>query len=623
MPLERRDAADALDEIAELLELRGDNPFRVRAFAGGARTVKGLADFDERLAAGTLTEVKGIGKGLAAELAAMAATGTSPLLEELRAAVPEGLIALRRVPGIGPKKARTLYEEVGIRSLAELEYACVENRLKGLKGFGGKTQEKVLEALRAMKRHAGKLRRDDVKGMEVLADGAARKVGGRAFACGAYRRGETLADGLDLVVAAPGPAAAGGGVGGGRPGGGVARGGGGGGAPAGGSGGGGAGPGAPPPGAAPRPPAPPRGGGARRRAAALEAVLAALPVEEVTARERGGVARARLSVGGEARITSGPINALGLLLVAATGPAEHVRELGRIRSEGKRKGEAIACPDEESFYADIGVPFIPPERRFDGGEIGAARSGAVEILVDRSSILGCLHAHTTWSDGSGSVAEMLDAARGAGLSWFGLSDHSPTASYAGGLTVERLRAQQAEIDREAAKRPGLVVLKGTESDILADGSLDYPDDVLAGFDFVVASVHSLFTMPREEMTRRVIAAVRNPYTSVLGHPTGRLLLGRAGFALDVPAVLRACAEEGVAVELNAHPARLDLDPEWMPLVVELGVTVSIGPDAHEPEGLGDLEHGVAVARRAGLPPALVLNTRDAAGARAFFEGRRR
>ena len=563
MPLERRDAADALDEIAELLELRGDNPFRVRAFAGGARTVKGLADFDERLAAGTLTEVKGIGKGLAAELAAMAATGTSPLLEELRAAVPEGLIALRRVPGIGPKKARTLYEEVGIRSLAELEYACVENRLKGLKGFGGKTQEKVLEALRAMKRHAGKLRRDDVKGMEVLADGAARKVGGRAFACGAYRRGETLADGLDLVVAPPAPAAA------------------------------------------------------------LEAVLAALPVEEVTARERGGVARARLSVGGEARITSGPINALGLLLVAATGPAEHVRELGRIRSEGKRKGEAIACPDEESFYADIGVPFIPPERRFDGGEIGAARSGAVEILVDRSSILGCLHAHTTWSDGSGSVAEMLDAARGAGLSWFGLSDHSPTASYAGGLTVERLRAQQAEIDREAAKRPGLVVLKGTESDILADGSLDYPDDVLAGFDFVVASVHSLFTMPREEMTRRVIAAVRNPYTSVLGHPTGRLLLGRAGFALDVPAVLRACAEEGVAVELNAHPARLDLDPEWMPLVVELGVTVSIGPDAHEPEGLGDLEHGVAVARRAGLPPALVLNTRDAAGARAFFEGRRR
>ena len=247
MPLERRDAADALDEIAELLELRGDNPFRVRAFAGGARTVKGLADFDERLAAGTLTEVKGIGKGLAAELAAMAATGTSPLLEELRAAVPEGLIALRRVPGIGPKKARTLYEEVGIRSLAELEYACVENRLKGLKGFGGKTQEKVLEALRAMKRHAGKLRRDDVKGMEVLADGAARKVGGRAFACGAYRRGETLADGLALFAAPPAPAGGRGGGGGGGPGGG-------------GAGGGGGGGGAPPPaGPPPPPPAAPAG----------------------------------------------------------------------------------------------------------------------------------------------------------------------------------------------------------------------------------------------------------------------------------------------------------------------------------------------------------------------------
>lgn len=559
MPLDRRAAADALDAIAELLELRGDNPFRVRAFAGGARTVKALPDFEDRLAAGTLTEVKGIGKGIAAELEAMAATGASPLLEELRAAVPAGLLELRSVPGLGPKKARTLYEEVGIRTLAELEYACRENRLKGLKGFGEKTQAKVLEALRSMARNAGWLRRDEVKALESLADAAARARGGRAFACGAYRRGETLAEGLDLVVAAPDPGEA------------------------------------------------------------LEAVLAALPVEGTAARERGGVARARLSSGAEARVTAGPEGALGLLLVGATGPAGHVRALGRIRAEGGRGGGPIHCPDEPSFYADLGVPFVPPERRFDGAEIGAA-PGA---LLERAALRGCVHAHTTWSDGSGSVAGMLDAARGAGLSWFGLSDHSPTASYAGGLTLERLAAQQAEIDREAARRPDLAVLKGTESDILADGSLDYPDGVLARFDFVVASVHSQFGMPREEMTRRVLAAVRNPFTSVLGHPTGRLLLGRKGFDLDVPAVLRACAEEGVAVELNAHPSRLDLDPEWMPLAVELGVTVSIGPDAHEVEGLGDLEHGVAVARRAGLPPALVLNTRDAAAARAFLARGRR
>jgi DNA polymerase (family 10) len=308
-----------------------------------------------------------------------------------------------------------------------------------------------------------------------------------------------------------------------------------------------------------------------------------------------------------------------MLLLAGTGPQEHAKALGAIRRPSKGP---MYWADEESYYRDLGLPFIPPELRGDGSEIGAARAGSLPRILERAAVRGCVHAHTTWSDGSGTVGEMLDAALGAGLSWFGLSDHSPTASYAGGLTVERLRMQQEEIDEEAAKRPGLAVLKGTESDILADGSLDYPREVLDRFDFVVASVHSQFTMDRDAMTARVIAAVEDPATSVLGHPTGRLLLGRKGFDLDVPAVLRACAREGVAVELNAHPARLDLDPQWMPLVKELGVTVSIGPDAHEPAGLEDLDHGVAVARRAALPPDRILNTRDAASARAFLRKRR-
>ncbi len=563
MPLDRRAAADALEEIAELLELRGENPFRVRAFSGGARTVRGLADFEERLAAGTLTEVKGIGKGIAAEIEALARTGASPLLAEARAAVPPSLREIRRVPGLGPKKARTLHDDLGIRSLAELEYACRENRLRTLQGFGERTQAKVLEALASMHRNEGMLRRDDCRTLESLADGTARRFGGRAFAAGAYRRGETLSRGLDLVVAAPDPRAA------------------------------------------------------------LEAVLAALPVEEEIARDPRGTARVRLASGAEARVTAAPPGALGAVLLAATGPAEHVRALWSLRARGAEGGEPVPWPTEEAFYADLGLPFVPPERRFDGSEIEAARVGRLPPLLERAAIRGCVHAHTTWSDGAGSVAEMLDAAAGAGLSWFGLSDHSPTASYAGGLTAERLAQQQAEIDREAARRPGLAVFKGTESDILGDGRLDYPGAVLDLFDFVVASVHSQFTMPRDAMTARVLRAIGDPHTTVLGHPTGRLLLGRKGFDLDVPEVLRACAREGVAVELNAHPARLDLDPEWMPLVKELRVTVSIGPDAHEPAGLGDLDHGVAVARRAGLPPDLVLNTRDAAGARAFFAGRRR
>lgn len=560
--MDRRAAADALDEIAELLELRGENPFRVRAFAAGARVVRGMADFEGRLAAGTLTEVKGIGKGLAGEIEALARTGSSPLLEEARAGVPESLREIRRVPGLGPKKARALHDDLGIRSLAELEHACRENRLRDLKGFGEKTQAKVLEALAAMRGAEGWLRRDDCRALEAAADAAARRCGGRAFAAGAYRRGETLSRGLDLVIAAPDPPAA------------------------------------------------------------LEAVLAALPVGATIDRDPRGAARVRLASGAEARVTAAPPGALGAALLAATGPPGHVRALASLRAD-RGGAEVLPGPGEAEFYASLGLPFVPPEQRGDGGEIEEARAGRLPRLLERSRILGAVHCHTTWSDGSGSVAEMLDAALGAGLSWIGMTDHSPTAAYAGGLSVERLAQQQAEIEREAAKRPGLAVFKGTESDILGDGRLDYPDDVLDRFDFVVASVHSQFTMPRDAMTTRVLRALSDPRTTVLGHPTGRLLLGRKGFDLDVPGVLRACAREGVAIELNAHPARLDLDPEWMPLVKELRVTVSIGPDAHEPAGLADLDHGVAVARRAGLPPDLVLNTRDAAGARAFFAERRR
>ncbi len=562
--MDRRGIADGLEEIAALLELRGENPFRVRAFANGARAVRGLADFDDRLAAGSLTEVKGIGKGLAAEVEAMARTGRSPLLDELSAAVPPGLRELARIPGLGPTKARALHDGEGIRSLAELEYACRENRLARMKGFGAKSQEKFLAALASMRRNAGRLRRDEARALERLAAGAAAATGGIAIACGALRRGEVLCDGLDLVVCAADPGAA------------------------------------------------------------VAAVLAALPVEEVLARDARGTARARLASGAEVRIAAGRPPGLGVLLLSATGPGAHVRALAaRAADRGAADPTAGAWATEEEVYGGLALPFIAAELRADGAEIDEAAAGALPRLLERADLRGAVHAHTTWSDGSGSVAEMLDASAAAGLEWIGLSDHSRAAAYAGGLTPDRVVDQQREIDAEAARRPALRVFKGTECDILGDGALDYGPATLALFDFLVASVHSRFQMPREEMTARVIRAVENPYTTVLGHPTGRLLLGRDGYALDVPEVLRACARHGVAVELNSHPARLDLDPAWMPLVRELGVTVSLGPDAHEPEGFGVLEHGVAVARRARLPVDRILNVRDADGAAAFFRERRR
>jgi DNA polymerase (family 10) len=567
--MDRRAVGDALEEIAALMALHGENPFRVRAFSNGARIVAGLPDFEERLARGTLTEVKGIGQGLLAEIEGLVRRGASPMLESLRREVPEGLRELATVPGLGPGKARALHDEHGIRSLAELEYAARQNRLKSLKGFGGKTQEKVLASLAAMRRNAGMLRRDEVRALEALADAAARRAGGRAFAAGAYRRGEILCEGLELVVAARDPRAA------------------------------------------------------------LAAALAALPVEEDRTPaewKQAEVAGAKvlLERGIAAHLEAGSPRELGWLLLVNTGPPAHLAALGSpLEGPGLLMEHPEGFPDEAALYRAMGLPLIPPELRGDGSEIGAARSGRLPRILEREEVRGCVHSHTTWSDGSGTVAEMLDAAAAAGLAWVGVSDHSPTASYAGGLSAERLARQQAEIAAEAAKRPALAVFKGTECDILGDGSLDYPAAILDGFDFLVASVHSRFTMPEPEMTARVIRAIEDPHTTVLGHPTGRLLLGRDGYALDVPAVLRACAREGVAVELNAHPARLDLDPKWMPLVKELGVTVSIGPDAHEPAGFGDLDHGVAVARRAALPPERILNTRDAAGAREFFSARRR
>jgi DNA polymerase (family 10) len=387
MPLDRGAAADALDEIAELLELRGENPFRVRAFANGARLVRGLGDFDARLAAGTLTEVKGIGKGLVGELEAMAASGTSPLLEELRAAVPAGLIEIRRVPGLGPKKARTLYEELAVHSLADLEKACREDRLRTLKGFGAKTQEKVLEALEAIRGNAGMLRRDEAQAHAGRMEGAVRAAGGSLLIAGAFRRGETLCDGLDLVLVAEDP---------GR---------------------------------------------------ALQEAFGILPPPGSETRgfllQRDRPSFIQRDGPRETRVwPTAPGNAAATLW-RATGPAGHV-DAGMARTKGNEGMSGLdGASDEAGLYEAIGSSYIPPELRGDGSEFALAARGALPVLLERSAIRGAVHSHTNWSDGSGTVAEMFDAALATGLSWLGNSDHSSGSNCSARRSSARRRRARA------------------------------------------------------------------------------------------------------------------------------------------------------------------------------------
>jgi DNA polymerase (family 10) len=284
----------------------------------------------------------------------------------------------------------------------------------------------------------------------------------------------------------------------------------------------------------------------------------------------------------------------------------------------------ISCESESALFAALGLHDIPPELREDIGEIEAAEAGPVPRLVDRADLTGTFHCHTDWSDGGATLAEMAEAARAAGLTYLGIADHSRSAGYAGGLSVERVRQQWEAIDALNREYRGRFRLfKGTECDILADGSLDYPDELLAGFDYVVASVHSLFGLTREAMTARIVRAVSNPRVTMLGHPTGRLLLSRDGYAVDLDAVIDAAARSSTMIEINANPHRLDLDAVHCRKAKARGVTIVINPDAHATGGFDDLQYGISVARRAGLGPADVLNARSPEAVAEALEARRR
>lgn len=555
--LDRSQVAAALREIAALVSLKDETPFRRRAYERAASSLDELErNFDELLDAGRLTDVPGIGGGLAAVIAELAREGRSPTLDGLRAELPPGSAELARLPDLGLARIDALHRALGIDGLESLRTACEEGRVRSIKGFGEKAEARLLAAIRALD-SGGKpllLARALEEEDRLLTFLRASDAVLAAEPAGPLRRREEVVDRLDLVVETGSPSAA------------------------------------------------------------LDRFVALPAVSAVLHRDAGG-ATVKLSSDVVAHVDVAPPGGLAWLLLEKTGTLQHLAALQRHASSAARSGPSRACgsstgPDAP-LYAAMGLPFIPPELRQDGGEVeAAARALLPEDLVEAAHVRGFVHCHTVYSDGTGTIEEMAREAEARGRSYLTITDHSPAAHYAHGLTVDRLERQWEEIDRVQA-RVRVRILRGVECDILADGSLDCPDHVLSRLDVVIASIHNRHGMDRAQMTRRLVKAMSHPRFKIWGHPLGRLLQRRQPLDCDVEKVLDALAASRGAVEINGDPNRLDLEPRWIKAAAARGLRFVVSTDAHATSELSYLEYGVLMARRGGVGARQVLNTRDA------------
>ena len=574
MAMDKKAVAQVLEQIASFLELKGENPFRVRAFRTAAKAVTALpGEVSTALAEGTLAETKGVGPATLQIVQEVVQTGRSSLLEELREQVPAGLVEMLQISGLGVAKIRQIHETLGIDTLPELEAAARDGRLARLPRFGAKTADNILKGIAFLRQaSAFKLAHHALEEAEGLRAALAALPGvAQAVIAGEVRRRTEVVRDVVVVLVADVPPA-----------------------------------------------------DIFRRIGELPGVqeFAGQDERRVTLKVSGG-AQAQV-------VVTTPKN-VGAVLVQATGSEEHLAELAaHARARGFALDGAalwqgstfLPTADEAAFYAALGLAEIPPELREGRGEVAAAAAGPLPPLLERGDLVGFLHCHTTASDGSNTVLELAEACRAAGYAWMGITDHSKAAAYAGGLSVDDLARQADEIDAVNARLAGFRILKGIEADILADGALDYDDAVLARLDFVIGSIHSRFNLDRETMTERVLRAMENPHLAILGHPTGRLLLSRDPYPLDMERVLARAAETGVAIEINADPHRLDLDWRLVRQARDLGVAISIGADAHNLAGLRNVDFGVGIARKGWLTKADVLNTRTVDGFLAHVARRR-
>ncbi|MBA3892084.1 MAG: DNA polymerase/3'-5' exonuclease PolX [Gemmatimonadales bacterium] len=560
--MDKKAVADVLEQIAAFLELRAENPFRIRAFRTAARAIGTYpGDLRQGLENGSLAAAKGVGPATLQIATELINTGRAGLLEELREQIPPGLVEMLSISGLGVAKIRQIHEVLGIESLPELETAALDGRLAKLPRFGRKTSENILRSIAFLRQaNAFRLSHHAAEEAEGLRLALARLPGvtGAIVAGDVRRRSEVVRDLVLVIVAEVSPAEL------------------------------------------------------FKRLSQLPGVheFAGQDERRLTLRFAGG-ASAQI-------VVTTPVN-VGAVLVQATGSEQHLAELAQHASERGfsltgaalwRGSEFVATPDEEHLYRALGLPFLAPELREGQGEVAAGARGELPRLLEPGDLRGFLHCHTNYSDGSNSVEQLALACRTAGYQYIGITDHSQAAAYAGGLTSDDLLRQADEIDEVNGRLEGARVLKGVEADILADGRVDFEEHVLARLDFVIASIHSRFNMSPPEMTARMLAAMDNPYLTIIGHPTGRLLLSRDPYGLDLDAVIEKAAASGVALEINADPHRLDLDWRVLRRARAGGAMISIGADAHSVSGIGNVEFGLGMARKGWLGPDDVLNARS-------------
>jgi len=574
--MDKKQVSTILEEIGTLLELKGENFFKSRAYERGGRTILSLSeDISDLVESGEVRKIEGIGSALADKITELVTTGKLEYYEKLKASIPPGLVEMTAIPGFGPKKIKKVYDALDIKTITELEKACKEDGLKELEGFGKTTQRNILQGIEFLRKHKERhLFHHALMAAQPLLEAVRNhpKVMRAELAGSLRRKKETIKD-IDIVASA--------------------------------------------------------------RDKDVEEIMHFFSTQPGVKKVTGkGPTKCSvvLEKGINADLRILPDDKFAFILHHFTGSAEHntamrslAKKMGMKVSEYglfKNEDELIPCKDERGIFAALGLSYIPPELREDNGEIEAAAENNIPAMVELADIKGILHCHSTWSDGANTLEEMALATQEMGYQYFGICDHSEIVVYARGMTPEQVKEQHAEIDELNKKFTDFKILKGTECDIINDGSLDYPDEVLATFDFVVASVHTNLHMSGDDAMNRIIKGMQNRYVDILGHPTGRLLSGRDGLPLDMYKIIDAAAEYNVVIELNASPHRFDIDWRYCKYAKEKGVLISINPDAHSIDGINDMEYGIGIAQKGWLERKNIFNALSLAAVETFFKRKR-